>query len=67
MAALPDLSLENTETKVYTSEVRREMENKINSLQKELDEKEKQVNSIEKRLSTVDGILARLDKLEKDK
>ncbi|MBR1749050.1 MAG: tyrosine-type recombinase/integrase [Bacilli bacterium] len=67
MAAIPDLSLENTDVKVYTSEIRREMENKINSLQQELDEKEKQVNSIEKRLSTVDGILARLDKLEKDK
>ncbi|MCI6994776.1 MAG: hypothetical protein MR875_07995 [Methanobrevibacter sp.] len=35
LAALPDLSLENTETKVYTSEVRREMEAKINDLEKE--------------------------------
>lgn len=67
LSALPDLSLENTETKVYTSEIRREMESKINSLQKELDEKEKQVNNIEKRLSGVDDILARLDKLEQNK
>ena len=36
LAAIPDLSLENTETKVYTSETRREMENKINELEKEL-------------------------------
>jgi hypothetical protein len=35
MAAIPDLSLENTETKVYTSDVRREMESKIESLEKE--------------------------------
>ena len=35
LAAIPDLSLENTETKVYTSEVRREMEAKINALEKE--------------------------------
>ena len=36
MVAIPDLSLENIETKVYTSEVRREMENKISELEKEL-------------------------------
>ena len=36
LAAIPDLSLENTETKVYTSETRREMENKISELEKEL-------------------------------
>ncbi|WP_296885089.1 tyrosine-type recombinase/integrase [uncultured Methanobrevibacter sp.] len=36
LAAIPDLSLENTETKVYTSDVRREMENKISELEKEL-------------------------------
>ena len=35
MAAIPDLSLENTDVKVYTSEIRREMEDKINSLEKE--------------------------------
>lgn len=35
LSALPDLSLENVETKVYTSEVRREMEAKINALEKE--------------------------------
>ena len=35
LIALPDLSVDNTETKVYTSDVRREMEAKIESLEKE--------------------------------
>ena len=35
LSALPDLSLENTETKVYTSEIRRETEAKIKALEKE--------------------------------
>ena len=35
MAALPDLSLENVEAKVYTSEIRREMESKMEALQRE--------------------------------
>ena len=35
MSALEDLSLENAEAKVYTSEIRREMESKIESLEKE--------------------------------
>lgn len=64
MSAIPDLSLENTEVKVYTSEVRKEMENKISNLENELAEKEKQVNHIEEKLSRVDDVLARLDKLE---
>lgn len=38
LAALEDLSLENAEAKVYTSEVRREMEAKIETLQKENEE-----------------------------
>ena len=67
MAAIPDLSLENTDVKVYTSDVRREMEQKINSLEKELEEKEEKVSNIEKRLAGVDDILARLDKLEQNK
>lgn len=35
LLAMPDLSLENIETKVYTSEVRRETEAKIKALEKE--------------------------------
>ena len=60
MAVIPDLSLENTETKTYTSEIRREMENKISKLEqenKELKQENKDAiqelwdafNSIEKR------------------
>lgn len=60
LAAIPDFSLENTQTKTYTSEVRREMESKISELQKEnaeLKEKNEQgfkeiwdrINSIEER------------------
>ena len=64
LAAIPDLSLENTDVKVYTSDVRREMESKINNLENELAEKEKQVNNIEEKLARVDDVLARLDKLE---
>ena len=33
MVAIPDLSLENTDVKVYTSDVRREMEEKISNLE----------------------------------
>lgn len=43
MAAIPDLSLENTETKVYTSEVRREMENRIRELEQEVQVKDDKV------------------------
>ena len=46
MAAIPDLSLENTDVKVYTSDVRREMENKINKLEAE-NEELKQKNETE--------------------
>ena len=35
LAAIPDFSLENTQTKTYTSEIRREMEAKIKSLEQE--------------------------------
>ena len=38
MEAIPDLSLEHTEVKVYTSDVRREMESKIRDLEKENEE-----------------------------
>ena len=43
MAAIPDLSLENVETKVYTSDVRREMENKIQELEHEVQMKDDKV------------------------
>ena len=60
LLALPDLSLENIETKVYTSDVRREMEAKINELEaknKELKQQNEQgfkdiwdkINSLEER------------------
>lgn len=42
LSAIPDLSLEHTETRTYTSEVRREMENKINELVKENEELKQQ-------------------------
>ena len=38
LVAIPDLSLENTETKTYTSEIRREMESKITALERENEE-----------------------------
>ena len=57
IAAIPDLSLENTETKVYTSEIRREMENKI----KELENKNKQMQS---ELNELDSIKQRIEALE---
>ena len=64
LLALPELSLENIETKVYTSEVRREMEEKINSLERQVQEKDAEVNEMKQTLSKVDDVLARLDKLE---
>ena len=57
LAAIPDLSLENVETKVYTSEVRREMEEKITRLENKNEE-------LLNELSKVDDIMERLDKLE---
>lgn len=50
MAAIPDLSLENTDVKVYTSDVRRETEAKIKALEKENEalkaEKDKEVTAL---------------------
>ena len=47
---MPDLSLENIETKVYTSEIRRETEAKIKALEKENEalkaEKDKEVTAL---------------------
>ncbi len=61
MAALDDFSLEKTEVKVYTSEIRKEMEAKINSLESELKEKEEQSNMMEDRLSLIEKKLFELD------
>lgn len=57
MAAIPDLSLEHTDVKVYTSDVRREMEEKISNL-------ESQNETLKSELGKMDDILARLSKLE---
>lgn len=59
MAAIEDLSLENAEAKVYTSEIRREMESKID----ELEEKNKRLES---ELSEIIDIKERLLRLEKN-
>ena len=66
LSAIPDLSLENTETKVYTSEIRREMEAKINSLQNKLKEKEAQTSDMEERLSKVEEIFNQVNSLSDD-
>lgn len=58
MAALDDLTLEKTETKVYTSEVRREMESKIESLERE-NESLKQKNE-----SAVNALWKELDDMK---
>ena len=70
MSAIPDLSLENTETKVYTSDVRREMEAKMEALGKEnealrqkYDEKEEEANQMNERLSDIESRLAEIDKM----
>ena len=71
-AALPDLSLENVEAKVYTSEVRREMEEKINLLEKELESKTSEATLMNDRLSAIeemiyanDGLVNVVDKFKK--
>ncbi len=72
MAVIPDLSLENTETKVYTSEVRREMEEKIAVLEKELESKTNEVNTVNDRVDSIEKILGDLgienivDKVKKE-
>lgn len=58
LLALPDLSLENIETKVYTSEVRREMEAKIQEL-------ERRNEALESEVSEIDSIKERLSALER--
>ena len=58
IAAIPDLSLETTDVKVYTSDVRREMEEKIANL-------ENQNETLKSELGKMDDIMERLTKLEK--
>ena len=58
LAAIDDFSLENTEVKVYTSEVRKEMEEKIANL-------ENQNETLKSELGKMDDIMERLTKLEK--
>lgn len=53
MVAIPDLSLENIETKTYTSEIRHEMENKI----AELEAKNKQLESEVSEISSIWEVL----------
>ncbi len=60
MLALDDLSLEKTETKVYTSEVRREMEEKIAVLEQELESKNNEVNNVNDRVDSIEKILGDL-------
>ena len=67
MSAIDDFSLEKTKVKVYTSEVRKEMEEKINMLEKQVQEKDAEVNEMKATLSKVDDVLARLDKLEENR
>lgn len=57
MAAIPDLSLEHADVKVYTSDIRREMEEKISNL-------ESQNETLKSELGKMDEIMERLSKLE---
>jgi len=61
MAAIPDLSLENTDVKVYTSDVRREMEAKINMLEKQIEEKDAEVVEMESRMNVIEKRLDEID------
>jgi len=63
MAAIPDLSLENTETKVYTSDVRREMEEKINELENKNEELQ---NTLTKQQSQIMERIAALENKSDD-
>ena len=61
LLALPDLSLENIETKVYTSEIRREMEDKISSLENQVKEKEAEANDMKSRMDSIEKRLSEID------
>lgn len=72
MMTMPDLSLENTETKVYTSDARREMEEKISVLEKELEAKNTEVQVVNERVDLIETVLGELgienivDKVKKE-
>lgn len=63
LSALEDLSLENTEAKVYTSEIRRKMEDKITRLENQLQEKETKSNNLEDRLSKIEKLFSDVDEM----
>ena len=63
LSAIDDFSLEKTEVKVYTSEIRKEMEDKINKLETELKEKEDMSNNLEDRLSKIEKVFNNIDNL----
>lgn len=64
MAAIPDLSLENTDVKVYTSEVRRETEAKIHSLENAVKEKEDEVQNMKDRMDYIEKKISEMDSRE---
>lgn len=66
MAAIDDLSLENTEVKVYTSEIRKEMEAKVHTLENTVKEKEAEIKEMDDRLSTIENILLDEDESRKE-
>ncbi len=65
MAAIDDLSLEKTEVKVYTSEIRKEMEAKINELENKNSELESKLDRISELESVVKNMQSWLGDLEK--
>lgn len=65
LLALPDLSLENIETKVYTSDIRREMEAKMIELQKENESlKQENENAVNALWNELNNMKARQDAWE---
>ena len=61
MAAIPDLSLENVDVKLYTSDVRRETEAKIHSLENTVKEKEAEVQIMKDRMDTIEKKISEMD------
>lgn len=64
ISAIPDLSLENTEVKVYTSEIRKEMENKIHTLEANVQEKEAEVQIMKERMDNIEKRMSEMDSRE---
>lgn len=67
MSALDDFSLEKTEVKVYTSEIRKEMEAKMKDMEQKYNDKEAEVKDMEDRLSTIEKLLFEIDSKEDTK